>query len=484
MMTKNRHLNALGSRFAMFAASLALLLLIAGRAAAAAPFTDNFDAYTAGTLWGQGSWTINSSPCTVSTTHAESAPNGVTNGSADKSGSAITTGADYISVYWEAGAGATYFRNTAGTWISNIYMTDTQIYDFGGNGGGYNWAGHNLVAGWNRVGWLWDATAKTGQIYVNGSLSPTINYSTRWGGDDISRIGFDGDPHVWFDNISDTASITPPPVAGYNPILTPTAPTRNISNLVDLDNVTMSGNLTIPTGNDWIWDNLIVKFYKQNTLIPARVFSIPLGDLAAGGSFDYSATTTIPYTMAGNNFYKVQYTMTGHKYAGSIANNPNIDWPLLTFDDTWVSDNAGTPPASQITQSILPTQDALEDCGAYSGIDAVVCRLKNFIMGAFLPSNDAINQLNQTMQAFNDKFPMNYIGAISTTFSAIASGVNDAAGITFNLFGNSAAVNTTIFTQDLGSGITLGGTIKLILTFLVLGVFLFWSINYMHRIFT
>ena len=78
---------------------------------------------------------------------------------------------------------------------------------------------------------------------------------------------------------------------------------------------------------------------------------------------------------------------------------------------------------------------------------------------------------------------MNYAAAISTTLSNIASGVNDSAAFSFALYGNSGTVNTTIFTQDLGSGVTLGGTIKLILTFLVLMVFFIWGMGYMHRIF-
>jgi hypothetical protein len=245
--------------------------------------------------------------------------------------------------------------------------------------------------------------------------------------------------------------------------------------------VAVSGTIAIPTNNTHAYDNLKVLFYKPNNAFPAETLNIPLS-LTGGQSYAYSATTTIAVSGSGNNFFKVAYNLSGRTYAGSYLDNPVISMPLLPFDNTWIKDSVSSAPASILNQATLPTQEALEDCDAYSGIDAVVCRFKNFIMGAFLPSNDALAQISGTMDALKTKFPINYASAISSSFGTIAAQVDDNSGFTFSLYGNSGTADTSFFTQDLGGGITIGGTIKLILTFFVFMLFLLWGLNYMHRV--
>lgn len=478
-------LNALQSFFLILAAGLVGCCSFASLVIASAPFEDDFDSYSTGAINGAGGWSAYNAGGNVSTEQSYSSPNSLkVLGTAIilKDGGLTASGEWYFRIYIPSGQAASTcsIRQVKYSPYANAEIEVTQdgaIRDMYSN-----LAGMATLDAWNTVGTKWSSGSY--QLEVNGGAWTAAQ--SMGGGTDI--ISFDirnaaSNLVFYVDDIAE--SLAPPVIAGYNPVLTPTTPPRNVSTVVDLDNLAMSGLLEIPTANSWIWDHLIVKFYKQNSIIPARVFSFALGDLSAGQSTNYSATTTLPYTISGNNFYKVQYSLTGHKYAGSVINNPTIAWPLLTIppDDTWVSDNAGTPPASQIVQSILPTQDALEGCGAYSGIDAVVCNLKNFIAGAFLPTNDAIDQLNSTMDGFKTKFPMNYANAITETLTTIGAGVSDTAGFNFTLYGHSGTVDTSIFSKDLGSGVTVGGTIKLILTFLVLVVFLIWGINYMHRIF-
>lgn len=487
---KTKRLNGLQSFLLVAIGCLVGSLGFAGLAAAAAPFSDDFDSYTTGNLSGQGDWTGYSSNPQIETSVVDTLPNAVSQDgmSEYKTGSAVASGQWFFSVYYTAGAyvdrpaiciGGSWYSSVEclqidknGTYISNLYSATVS---------------QNLISGWNRMGIEWSAGTGMVRLYLNGTWSgwgnPSqgamvpitamlVNFSSSYGG-------------WYFDSLSGDETTIPPTIAGYDPILTPTTPVNGTSTLVDFDNFQIAGTLQIPSANTWIWDDLNVKFYKVNSLIASRVYSFSLGDLAAGQSISYNGTTSIPILAAGNNFFKVQYSMTGHKFAGSIANNPTIDWPLLQWTDTWVTDNATstTPPASQIILSTLPQQEAQEDCGAYANpLDIMVCNLKNFITGAFLPSNDAINQINQTMAALKTKFPMNYTTAITETFSTIAAGVDDNRGFSLTLYGNTAAVNTAIFSQDLGGGVTLGGAIKLILTFLAFGAFLFWGINYMHRI--
>jgi hypothetical protein len=215
--------------------------------------------------------------------------------------------------------------------------------------------------------------------------------------------------------------------------------------------------------------------------LPAETFVIDIGELTSGQSYNYSATTTVPITSSGDNFFKVGYTLLGSPYGGSFL-NPPINEELLAFDNTWVKDSADDAPDYLITPSIKPDQPALEDCSAYSGADKIFCEFRNFVVGAFLPSDSALNQIGATMSALQNKFPVNYARAVGDTFSDISENVNDGATISFNLLGASGAVDTSIFTADLGAGITIGDTIKTIITFLVLAVFYSWAVQYMHRI--
>jgi hypothetical protein len=300
---------------------------------------------------------------------------------------------------------------------------------------------------------------------------------------DIDMIFFEAPatyrPVMWIDDIGGGA---PPPISGYAPILTPTTPPRNTETIVDFDaGFEVAGTVQIPTSNSNIYTDLVLTFRAPDSFLPAETFVIDIGELTSGQSYNYSATTTVPITSSGDNFFKVGYTLLGSPYGGSFL-NPPINEELLAFDNTWVKDSADDAPDYLITPSIKPDQPALEDCSAYSGADKIFCEFRNFVVGAFLPSDSALNQIGATMSALQNKFPVNYARAVGDTFSDISENVNDGATISFNLLGASGAVDTSIFTADLGAGITIGDTIKTIITFLVLAVFYSWAVQYMHRI--
>ena len=300
---------------------------------------------------------------------------------------------------------------------------------------------------------------------------------------DIDKIRFaspaSSRPVMWIDDIGGGA---PPPISGYAPILTPTTPPRNTETIVDFDaGFEVAGTVQIPTSNNNIYTDLVLTFRAPDSFLPAETFVVDIGELTSGQSYNYSATTTVPITSSGDNFFKVGYTILGSPYGGSFA-NPPISEELLAFDDTWVKDSPYGAPAYLITPSIKPDAPTMEDCSGYSGIDKVMCEFRNFVAGAFLPSDSALNQIGATMSALQNKFPVNYAKAVGDTFSDISESVNDSATISFNLLGASGAVDTSIFTAELGDGITMGGTIKTIITLLVLTVFAFWAVGYMHRI--
>ena len=475
-----KHLNAL--RFVLFALMVSFFVCASfvTVARASAPFSDDFDIYSVGSIHGQGGWQTPSwTSAVVENTIFKSAPNAEQLDSGAgynyKIGSELSSGDWYIDINPDAITSG--FEDIIIGRSGGHGSIDCPLYQtyFVCNGTTFDFSG----AGWHTIGFHWVNGIISANV-DNGSYGATydLNFEGGYGTVNYIQISGNAGGFVYVDNITDTyVPPVPPTIAGWDPILTPTNPARNKVNEVDLSNITESGTIQIPSLNPNSFYHLTITYLAINSFLPTAVSTIYLPVLVGGQTYSYSATTTIPVSIAGNNYFKVQYSIDGTSLTS---------WPLLSFDDTWVTDHLGggaAPPSIIIPSAIQPAAPMMEDCGVYTGIDAVMCNFKNFIVGAFLPSNDALNQLSTTMSSFKNKFPMNYAAAISTTLSNIASGVNDSAAFSFALYGNSGTVNTTIFTQDLGSGVTLGGTIKLILTFLVLMVFFIWGMGYMHRIF-
>lgn len=478
-MKKTRHLNALHSFFLAIVGSLAIF----APAEAATILTDDFDAYSDGALTGQGGWVNYYQSCAV--VDGKVGCSGGRTGN-QKKGTPLSSGAMSFNfrVYKdenlssESVIGFGFIKITSSSFGSGgpqlgISYSNSKGIFIPADGGDFFL---NDPEVWHTATLVWDEIYAN--LYVDGVLLkentpiPAANYS--W-------LAFGITPNLgasmWVDNIG------APVVEGYAPILTPTSPERNNETVVNFDaGFEVSGSVVIPTANTHLYDKLIVSFRKPDSFFPAKTLTINLGGLTAGQSYNYSATTTVPITSSGDNFFKVGYTLTGSTYAGSYANNPPISEEALWYDNTWVKDSAEDAPAYLITPSIKPEQDALEDCGEYTGIDAVICNFRNFIVGAFLPSDDAIAQIGGTMDALKNKFPMNYARAIGDSFSAITAGIDDDAGFSLTILGNSSSADTSFFSQNIGGGATLGGTIKLMLTFLILMVFMFWGLGYMHRV--
>lgn len=472
--------------FALCASLCAVVELWAAPAAALASaiLEDDFDAYSDGGLTGQGDWANYYRSCVVVNGAVGCGDDGLHGNY--KEGNTLSSGSmsvdfrvysnEQLSSQTETGFGFIGINPLpfyTGIQLSIYYNNADGIY-------------LNGVAGkfflddpdeWHTATVIWDETAA--DWYVDDTL---IHEDIPTEAADYTTVAFGVFPagaSMWIDNIGAGA---PPPISGYAPILTPVSPERNTETIVDFDDgFEVAGTVQIPTSNSNIYTDLVLTFRAPDSFLPAETFVIDIGELTSGQSYNYSATTTVPITSSGDNFFKVGYTLLGSPYGGSFL-NPPINEELLAFDNTWVKDSADDAPDYLITPSIKPDQPALEDCSAYSGADKIFCEFRNFVVGAFLPSDSALNQIGATMSALQNKFPVNYARAVGDTFSDISESVNDSATISFNLLGASGAVDTSIFTAELGDGITMGGTIKTIITLLVLTVFAFWAVGYMHRI--
>lgn len=494
MKISRRLLNGFCWFLAGLVGSLVGLIIMLNPAVAFGAFADDFDGYSVGDLNGHGEWVqyFSNNTGAVDNSQSNSAPN-----------SAQFTNNEFSKIVGisssASGSGSFYFKRTTtdslGYFMFGIASSTTPIgslkWRLGGSGVNNFYINNNYIgdktinSGWNLFEFEWDTGTDKIRINVNsGGWSTWYNMVASAGVDTFYVGTTSGSVQVCnVDDLEIDLDFTPPVIEGYAPILTPTLPERNAESVVDFDDgFEVSGKVEIPTANTHEYHDLVITFRKPDNFLPAQTLVIDLGDLVGGQDYEYSATTTIPITESGVNFFKVGYALNGSTYAGSYADNPPISDDLLAFDRTWVKDSVNSAPAYLITPSIKPDNPALEDCEDYSGIDAIICNFRNFAVGAFLPTDEALGQIGGTMEAMKNKFPMNYASAISNTFSAITAGVDDEAGFSMTLLGNNGEVDTSFFTQDIGGGATLGALIKLVLTFLVFMIFLYWGIGYMHRI--
>lgn len=482
-MKKTRLLSALqGFIFRAVAVCIAFFCL-APTALATSPITDDFESYTTGWISTQSpvNWHITPDFQIIdSGCYSGKCASPTNSGMYSDNGTPLTEGELYFW-YYSAPDNSPVFYFTQNDTPVAYFMNFVNTGGFADvRNGNTHFEDLNFpVETWTHLGIRW----LNQQIALSTDGGGTwTSYFTPYGG--FPAVGIDGiyaeaTANARFDNFDAGLS---PVIEGYYPILTTATPTDNLENIVDFDNFLVSGNLSIPTANTSNYDTLKVKFSKNNSFFPTKVLTFPLGGITGGSSVDYSATTSIPITQSGGNFFKVSYSVSGTKYYGSYADNPLIDNELLPYNNTWVKDSATPVPLPFINPSIKPAQDALQDCSGFSGIEKVICDLKNFVVGAVLPSDEALTQIGGTLQALKTRAPVNYIGSISETLTNIYAGINESSGFSFSILGNAGVVDTSIFSIDLGSGITIGGTIKIFLTFLLFIIFLAWGLNYMHRI--
>jgi hypothetical protein len=492
IIKKMTRYNALGSFFLALLGSVVVFCAAPVAARAAAPFNDNFDTYTAEqNLSGQGGWSCIAGSALVKNTASQTAPNSVLPSSAAcyrRNGTSLADGTVYFYVKTDSHSSgwgsfsiikATEQTSYAVVAWSTANGTLTENYT-----GTSNWG--TLQSGWNLIGikWHYEANAANdvfqvslnGSDFADGSSSfQTYLHSGAILTGAITGYSFGNAQGDYFDSITGTPPV-PPVITGYEPILTATHPVSGQTNQVTMSAVVESGTIEIPTNNPNTYNDFVITYRAVNSLFPAYEDHIALPNLAAGQTYAYSNTVDIPVSGTGTNWFKVSYSISGSSWFSSP-----LEWTV----DTWITDTSTTtPPNGIINPAALPPAASLVDCSGKTGVDLGVCQVENWLIGAFLPSQAAMDQFSNTMNAFKTKFPINYINTISTTFSAIYNGIDENAGLTIQILNVSHTINTSFFTTTLpGQTFSLGGAIKIFLTFLLIAVFLIWGMGYMHRIF-
>lgn len=328
---------------------------IAGFAAAAAPFNENFDTYTAEqNLSGQGSWICSSSSLIKNDVY-QTSPNSVLapQGCYRNNGNSTSDGELYFYVKTDNhSSGWAEFSLTGngqncGTrpytlvaW-STANGTLTEAYT-----GTTNWG--TLQAGWNVIGikWHYDATPanRTFQVSLNGSefANGGSAYDTAIKNGSIAMVPVYGyclnGTGDYFDSISDTA----PSGGGSGNSISIVDPVDGYEQIAPINSFDVSW-ITATTTPDLYLDVLLAN--STTTLATATATSTDVWHNPYRNYFNtaLSATTTLP------NYYPLEKSKTYYAKAilGSYTGGTNYtqlaESEIITFATAnWIWDNDAT----------------------------------------------------------------------------------------------------------------------------------------------
>lgn len=128
----------------------------------------------------------------------------------------------------------------------------------------------------------------------------------------------------------------------------------------------------------------------------------------------------------------------------------------------------------------------IDSCESLPALDTIVCEIKNLISGIFMPSQAKIETLYQTIGAFKEKFPFNYVGILNEFFDEITEDLQATTTIPITVLGATSTIDFSFWDATT----TIGGneeTFKNILfdftTFLVLMGWFVWLVSLIKRFF-
>jgi hypothetical protein len=128
----------------------------------------------------------------------------------------------------------------------------------------------------------------------------------------------------------------------------------------------------------------------------------------------------------------------------------------------------------------------LPSCSGLSGVELWLCNMKNDIGSIFLPSNQKISELRETIDEIKQKFPLNYLSGASDFFSSVRTNINSSSDIHFKILGKEGTVNFAFWenTAEIGGSVqTIGEIVGVFITFLIILGFVFWAISFGKRVF-
>lgn len=125
-------------------------------------------------------------------------------------------------------------------------------------------------------------------------------------------------------------------------------------------------------------------------------------------------------------------------------------------------------------------------CEGLTGVELWLCNLRNDIKEIFYPSNQKIDELNETLNEIKQKFPMNYLVGASDFFSYIKENISSNSDINFKILGKSGTIDLSFWEEETiigGIPQKISEIIKIFLIALIMISFIFWAISFGKRVF-
>ena len=176
-------------------------------------------------------------------------------------------------------------------------------------------------------------------------------------------------------------------------------------------------------------------------------------------------------------FYKCQYCET----LTTCEQQFNCEWIDKGYGNQCYLEEPTIPP----DQADWEIPD-LDDCSGLPALDTIVCEIKNLISGVFMPSQEKVEVLYQTIGVFKEKFPFNYVASFNTFFSDIAVSLEETTTIPIEILGATSTVNFTFWntTTTIGGEVeTLNNVLFDFTTFIFLMGWFVWFISLIKRFF-
>lgn len=177
------------------------------------------------------------------------------------------------------------------------------------------------------------------------------------------------------------------------------------------------------------------------------------------------------------SFYKCQYCMS--------QETCEAEWCV------W-EDRFGLGEKCYMTEPTIPPEQIdwevpdLEDCGSLSGVEMWLCEIKNDLIGVFMPSQEKVNSLFQTITSVKEKFPFNYIESLRVFFIEIEENLAQEKNIPIKILGQESNVSFAFWEQETEVG-GVAETLKNVLfdftTVIILMGFFVWLLSSIRRFF-
>lgn len=439
-MQQNKPINTFISqnfKSLLFIVIFLTLLFIGGNVFSSSPFTDDFEGYNFGDLTGQGGWATSTpyDSWQVSTTTTEVGDQAIDcyDGYCgnNKTGDSVANGK---WVFW------TYASEdfTFGFWIkegsSDICRVDIGTSTIRYYNGDWFDTGWSVVHdGYYPLQIEWDSTSNQCRIqYDISAWSDWFNaYDTFSYIDRLDIFATElADGNRFIDNISDTLLLPcDDEHCGY----------------------CQTYSTCINSGCSWFYSIYLQNYYCT----------------------DYIAPTPDEC----GSFYKCQFC--GNQT--TCEEELNCEWTDRGLGDRCYMIEPTIPP-DQVDWEVPD----LDDCSGLPALDTIVCEIKNLISGIFMPSQEKVEDLYQTIGAFKEKFPFNYVASFDSFFSNIVEDLDATTTIPIEILGATSSVNFTFWNTTTtigGEEETLNNVLFDFTTFIFLMGWFAWFISLIRRFF-